>query len=82
LQNEVKVLKSRMIQNESKIDQTTEKLECLEENVATDRVKTIYQLADHCERLDHQSNQAKAHCVLITGSYNRGSHCYDKVTCI
>ncbi len=68
LQREVKILKSRVNHNESKIDQTTEEPKCLEENVATDRMKTVYQLADHCERLDHQSNQAKLHCVLITGA--------------
>jgi hypothetical protein len=63
----VQILKTRVNNNENKIEETTEKLECLEENVASDRMKTIYQLADHCKRLDHQSNQAKAHCVLITG---------------
>ncbi len=65
----MKILKSRVNQNEEKIDQTTDKLECLEESVAIDRMKTVYQLADHCERLDHTSNQAKSHCVLITGVY-------------
>jgi hypothetical protein len=67
LQKEVKLLKSRMNENEDKLEHTAEKLDNLEENVATDRMQTIYQLADHCERLDHQSNQAKSHCVLITG---------------
>ncbi len=67
LQREVKILKSRMNENEDKIEHTTEKLVTLEENVAADRMQTIYTLADHSERLDHQSNQAKSHCVLITG---------------
>ncbi len=61
------ILKARLNQTEDRVDKTAEKLENLEENVAIDRMQTIYQLADHCERLDHQSNQAKLHCVLITG---------------
>ncbi len=67
LRQEVKLLKSRVNTNESRIEETSEKLENLEENVMSDRMKTIYQFADHCERLDHQSNKEKSHCVLITG---------------
>jgi hypothetical protein len=63
----VKLLKSRVNTNESKIEEATEKLDTLEENVMSDRMKTIFQFADHCERLDHQSNKEKSHCVLITG---------------
>ncbi len=56
-----------MEQNEGKLDQTATRVELLEEAVEDDRKKTIWLIADHCERLDHHSNMAKSHCVLITG---------------
>ncbi len=57
-----------MEQNEGKLDQTATRVELLEEAVEDDRKKTIWLIADHCERLDHHSNMAKSHCVLITGN--------------
>jgi hypothetical protein len=68
LQRELSNLKDRMERSEDKIEQTATKLESLEETVVEDRAKTMLLLADHCERLDQQSNIAKSHCVLITGS--------------
>ncbi len=68
VQQELSDLQARMEKNEDKIDQTSEKLEKLEEKVTLDRAQTIQLLADHCERHDFQSNMAKVHCVLITGS--------------
>jgi hypothetical protein len=67
LQRELGFLRARMDQNEDRLEQTTARVENLEDAVASDRAKTILILADHCERLDHQSNMAKSHCVLITG---------------
>ncbi len=68
LQRELNTLKTRLVKNEGKIEQTATKLDTLEETVADDRAKTLLLLADHCERLDQQSNMAKSHCVLITGN--------------
>jgi hypothetical protein len=79
IQQELSDLQSRMNKTESKVDETADKLEKLEEKVVLDRAQTIEILADHCERHDFQSNLAKAHCVLITGtrktvySYRHGS---------
>ncbi len=67
LQKELGFLRTRIDQNEDRLDQTAARVDYLEETVADDRAKTILLLADHCERLDHQSNVAKSHCVLITG---------------
>jgi hypothetical protein len=60
-------LKTRVNQNEDLLDQTSERVIYLEGTVAEDRMKNILHFADHAERLDHQSNQAKLHCVLVTG---------------
>ncbi len=67
LQRELNTLKTRMEKSEDKIEETATKLNTLEETVVEDRAKTMLLLADHCERLDQQSNIAKSHCVLITG---------------
>jgi hypothetical protein len=67
LQRELSFLRTRLDQNEDRLEQTAARVECLEDTVASDRAKTIMILADHCERLDHHSNMAKSHCVLITG---------------
>ncbi len=67
LQQELSDLRSRVGKTETKVDETTGKLEKLEEKVVLDRAQTIEILADHCERHDFQSNLAKGHCVLITG---------------
>jgi chromosome segregation ATPase len=64
---ECESLRERVVQNEEGLKSTTERLESLEETVEGDRAKTIVQIADHCERLDHESNKSKSHCVLITG---------------
>jgi predicted nucleic acid-binding Zn-ribbon protein len=66
--SELKNLKDRVDQGEEKLKATAEKLDALEESVEADRAKTIAMIADHCERLDHESNSAKSHCVLVTGS--------------
>ncbi len=66
--SEIKALAIRMDQGEEKLKSTAEKLEALEETVVMDRAQTIAMIADHCERLDHESNAAKSHCVLITGN--------------
>jgi hypothetical protein len=68
LQQELSDLQSRMNKTETKVDETAGKLDKLEEKVELDRAQTIELLADHCERHDFQSNLAKAHCVLITGT--------------
>jgi hypothetical protein len=67
LQRELRLLRAKVDHNEGRLDQTTARVENLEESVADDRAKTIMMIADHCERLDHQSNVAKSNCVLITG---------------
>jgi hypothetical protein len=67
LQRELSTLKTRLEKSEVKIEQTATKLDNLEETVSDDRAKTMLLLADHCERLDQQSNMARSHCVLITG---------------
>ncbi len=67
MQQELSFLRTRVDQNEDRLEQTTARVDHLEETVADDRAKTILLLADHCERLDHHSNAAKSHCVLITG---------------
>jgi len=67
LQRELKNLRKRVDKNEDKLEQTTEKLEYLSEEVAEDRIKNIYTFADQSERQDFQSNLAKMNCVLITG---------------
>ncbi len=67
IQQELRGLITRVDKNEDKLEETSNKLEKLEETVKLDRTQTIYLLADHCERHDFQSNLAKAHCVLITG---------------
>jgi chromosome segregation ATPase len=64
------LLKEKVVQGEEGLKATTERLETLEETVENDRAKTILQIADHCERLDHESNKSKSHCVLITGIKN------------
>ncbi len=66
--NSLKDLKNRVDQGEEQLKATAEKLEALEESVEADRAKTILMIADHCERLDHESNSAKSHCVLVTGT--------------
>ncbi len=68
LQQELIDLQSRMGKTETRVVETADKLEKLEEKVVLDRAQTIELLADHCERHDFQSNLAKAHCVLITGN--------------
>jgi hypothetical protein len=65
---EFKTLSARVDQGEAKLKATSEKLDALEDTVVMDRAKTIFMLADHCERLDHESNAAKSHCVLVTGN--------------
>ncbi len=68
LQRELSILRARVERNEGKIEETATKVDSLEETVADERARTILMLADHCERLDHHSNMAKSHCVLITGN--------------
>ncbi len=68
LQHELSTLKKRLDKSEVKIDQTATKLDSLEETVLDDRAKNMILFADHCERLDQQSNMARSHCVLITGT--------------
>ncbi len=62
-----KDLKERIDLAEDGQKTLAERLRILEENLTIDRAKTILQIADHSERLDHTSNGTKAHCVLITG---------------
>jgi hypothetical protein len=68
--SEYKMLAARVDQGEAKLKATSEKLDALEDTVVMDRAKTILMLADHCERLDHESNTAKSHCVLVTGAFD------------
>ncbi len=51
----------------SKVSETVERMNNLEEVVEDERNKTIHALADSSERQDFQSNQSKSHCVLVTG---------------
>jgi hypothetical protein len=68
LQRELSFFKTRVDQHEDKLDQTTARVDYLEESVADDRAKTILLLSDHCERLDHHSNMARP---AFTGKLER-----------
>jgi hypothetical protein len=69
MQQELKDLKARVDTNEDKLDQTSVRVDALEITMENERMKNIYMFADHCERHDHDSNVAKAHCVLLTGNH-------------
>ncbi len=66
--SEIKDMKTQVDLGMKRIEETSERLDSLEEDLKNDRALTILQIADHCERLDLQSNNAKSHCVLITGT--------------
>jgi predicted nucleic acid-binding Zn-ribbon protein len=66
--NEILEVKGRIESTEEKLVQTSTRVEYLETAVEEEHTLNVAAFADQTERQDFNSNQAKSHCVLITGN--------------
>jgi hypothetical protein len=60
-------IKEQINSHEERLSQTENRVSSLEATVEEEHTLNVAAFADQIERQDFSSNQAKSHCVLITG---------------
>jgi hypothetical protein len=65
---EISGLEDRVGRTEERVEDTDARLVTLETTVEKEHQLNVETFADQLERQDFSSNQAKSHCVLITGT--------------